>query len=258
MKKNIVVFSGAGLSKESGIDTFRDTQDGMWNNYNVEEVATPQGWKKDREKVLQFYNERRAELAEVEPNQAHIDLVALEREYNVINVTQNVDNLLERAGATNIIHLHGELTKARGCMYDNKPSQLDQVYDIGYNEIKIGDKCKVTDSQLRPHVVWFGEYPFEVDKAYQAMRNADILIVIGTSLEIAYTLHLLNEVSHKGDENYGGRKECEIYFIDPNPVRRLEAYGLKVNYIVKPATEGVGELVKTLLNRATGGVETNV
>lgn len=258
MKKKIVVFSGAGLSRESGILTFRDVKDGLWNNYKIDEVATPEGWKKDREKVLQFYNERRAQLPTVEPNSAHIALASLENEYDVTVVTQNVDDLHERAGSTNILHLHGELTKARGCYYDNKPSTLDQVYDIGYNEIKVGDRCKTTDSQLRPHIVWFGEYPFDVDKAYQAMRSADILIVVGTSLQIGYTLHLLSEVSREGDEHYGGKKGCEIYFVDPQPTRSLEAYGLKVNYIIKPATEGIGDLVNTLLVRATGGAETNV
>jgi NAD-dependent deacetylase len=133
-------------------------------------------------------------------------------------------------------------------MYENKPSQLDQIYDIGYNEVKIGDKCKVTDSQLRPHICWFGEYPFDVDKAYQAMRKADILIVVGTSLQIGYTLSLLAEVDN----------ETEIYFVDPQPTRSLEAYGLKVNYITKSATDGIGNLVNTLLTRATGGAETNV
>ena len=248
MKKNVVIFSGAGLSRESGILTFRDVKDGLWNNFKIDEVATPQGWKRNREQVLQFYNERRAQLPTVEPNAAHIALASLEQEYNVINVTQNVDDLLERAGATNILHLHGELTKVRSCMYENKPSQLDQIYDIGYNEVKIGDKCKVTDSQLRPHICWFGEYPFDVDKAYQAMRKADILIVVGTSLQIGYTLSLLAEVDN----------ETEIYFVDPQPTRSLEAYGLKVNYITKPATDGIGELVKNLLVRATGGTETNV
>lgn len=253
MKKRIVIFSGAGISAESGVSTFRNNN-GLWNNYNIEEVATPQGWKTDREKVLRFYNERRLQLPTVQPNDAHKALVSLENEYDVTIVTQNVDDLHERAGSTNIIHLHGELTKARGCYYDNKPSTLDQIYDIGYNEIKVGDRCKTTDSQLRPHIVWFGEYPFDVDKAYQAMRNADILIVVGTSLQIGYTLHLLSEVKLGGTDE----KPCEIYFVDPYPTRSLEAYGLKVNYITKLATEGIGDLVNTLLVRATGGAETNV
>lgn len=253
MKKKIVVFSGAGISAESGVSTFRNNN-GLWDNYNIEEVATPQGWKKDREKVLKFYNERRAQLPTVQPNDAHKALVSLENEYDVTIVTQNVDDLHERAGSTNILHLHGELTKARGCYYDNKPSTLDQIYDIGYNEIKVGDKCEFTDSQLRPHIVWFGEYPFDVDKAYQAIRKTDILIIVGTSLQIGYTINLLSEAKLAGsDEN-----PCEIYYVDPQPMRYLDNYGLKINYIQKLATEGITELVNNLLNRATGGAERNV
>ena len=193
-KKKIVVFTGAGISRESGILTFRDVKDGLWNNHNLEDVATIEGWRKDREKVLAFYNERRQELINVTPNGAHNALVELENDYDVTIITQNVDDLHERAGSTNVVHLHGELTKARGCMYNNKTSPLDNVVNIGYADIKIGDKCSVSDSQLRPHIVWFGEYPFEIDKAFKSVRDADILLIIGTSLQITYTIDMLNNV----------------------------------------------------------------
>ena len=182
----------------------------------------------------------RSKLPTVEPNDAHRALAALEEEYDVTVITQNVDNLHERGGSTNIIHLHGELIKARGCMYDNKQSPLDEVIDIGYNEIQIGDKCPITGSQLRPHIVWFGEYPFGVQEAFQAVHEADILLVIGTSLQISYTLDMLNQVS----------READIYYIDPSPMQYLTNYGLKVNYIRKSATEGVTELVQTLITKA--------
>jgi len=245
MKKKIAVFTGAGISKESGIMTFRDAQDGLWYNFNVDEVATPEGWVKDREKVLRFYNERRSQLPTVQPNDAHKALVALEEEYDVTIITQNVDDLHERAGSTNIIYLHGELTKARGRMYNHKESQLDQIYDIGYKDINLGDKCSVTGSQLRPHIVWFGEYPFGIQEAYAAIYRADILLIVGTSLQISYTLDMLNNVRRVGTP-------CEIYYIDPKPMHYLDNYGLKVNYIEKTAVEGVSEVVNNLIIRVIG------
>jgi NAD-dependent deacetylase len=256
--KKIVVFSGAGLDKESGIATFRDSKNGVWNNYKIDEVATPEGWKNDKEKVLQFYNERRQQLPEVQPNEAHMSLVSLEKEYQVIHLTQNVSDLLERAGATNVIHLHGELTKARSSFYDSNNVPKDEVIDIGYNDIKLGDKCEKRGAQLRPHIVWFGEYPLGVIEAYRAIEKADILIIIGTSLQIGYTLDMLNSVKRKGGKLYGGDSLCKIYFVDPKPMRYLDNYGLEVNYIEKPAVEGVGELVNNLLNQANGGAEKNV
>lgn len=238
MKKKIAIFSGAGLDRESGVLTFRDCKDGLWNNHKIEDVATPEGWRKDRKKVLEFYNERRQQMPEVVPNDAHKALVTLEEHFDVINVTQNVSDLLERAGAKNVIHLHGELTKARGCFYDSKSSPLDNIVDVGYNDINIGDMCTVSGSQLRPHIVWFGEMPFGVDRAYQAVRNADILLIVGTSLQIGYTLPMLAEAK-------GG---CEIIYIDPEPMKYLEQYGLKVTYVKEPAVKGVTELVTLLLN----------
>ena len=245
MKKKVVIFSGAGLDRESGVLTFRDCKDGLWNNYKIDEVATKEAWSKNREKVLDFYNQRRRELPNVEPNDAHRALVRLEDKYRVVNVTQNVSDLLERAGASDIIHLHGELTKARGCYH--KSEGLDTKYivkEIGYNDITIGDKCEYTDSQLRPHICWFGEWPYETDRAYDEVAFADILIIVGTSLEISYTLSMLGQLRHKFLTG-----ECEVYYVDPNPSTHMEAYGIKPTYIRKVASEGLNELVEDLLNR---------
>ena len=245
MKKKIVVFTGAGISKESGIDTFRDAQSGLWYNFNVDDVATPEGWKKDRNKVLDFYNQRRSQLPLVQPNDAHKALAALEAEYDVCIVTQNIDDLHERSGSTDIIHLHGELTKARGSAYINIPNWLDKVIDIGYGEIKVGDLCPHSSSQLRPHIVWFGEYPFGVDEAYSAIRNADVLMIVGTSLQISYTLNILRSVKTSPTQ-------AEIIYIDPKPMHYLDNYGLSVEYIEKTAVEGVTEVVNRLITQAIG------
>lgn len=242
MKKKIVIFSGAGISAESGVQTFRGLKNSMWNNYKIEDVATIEAWGKDCEKVLQFYNERRKQMPDVFPNDAHKALVKLEDKYDVMVVTQNVDDLHERAGSTNILHLHGELTKACDSMLKKNK------YDIGYADINIGDKCNVTGSQLRPDIVWFGEYPYHVNRAYQAVSNTDILIIIGTSLQIGYTLDLLNQV-RRGNEYPSLPKEpCRIIYIDPSPMTYLENYGLKVEYIKKGAIEGVNEIVSELLS----------
>jgi len=240
--KKIVIFTGAGISAESGVQTFRDAKTGLWNNHNIDDVATISGWRKNRELVLNFYNELRTSMPNFEPNDAHKALVELEEEYDVKIITQNVDDLHERAGSKNIIHLHGELTKARGAIYDHKSSPADNVIDIGYKEIKIGDKCPLTGSQLRPHIVWFGEYPFGVSEACEAISQCDILLIIGTSLQISYTLDVLNKVKRSTIDNNG----CDIYYIDPKPMHYLDNYGLTVNYVDKKAVEGVREIVNKL------------
>lgn len=237
-KKKIVVFSGAGISKESGIDTFRDSKDGLWNNYKVDEVATIEGWRKNRSKVLSFYNERRKQMPEVQPNDAHIALSRLEDKYDVTVVTQNVDDLHERGGSKNIIHLHGELTKA--CDVMTKKNK----YDIGYDDIELGTKCQETDSQLRPDIVWFGEMPYRVDEAYDAVYNADVLLIVGTSLQITYTLDMLNNVRQTVSD---ASNPCRIVYIDPSPMRYLDNYGLNVEYVTKSAVEGVCLIVDELL-----------
>lgn len=239
MKKKVVVFTGAGISKESGVDTFRDSVDGLWENHKIEEVCTLDGWRKDREKVLNFYNDRRKQMPMVEPNDAHKALVKLEEHFDVTIVTQNVDDLHERGGSRNIIHLHGELTKARGSMYHHKPSPFDAVYDIGYGDINIGDKCKVSGSQLRPHIVWFGEYPFRVDEAYREFLSADIVIIVGTSLQIGYTLSFFDNLP----------KGFDVIYIDPNPSHDLDTLDLNIEYVEKGAVEGVTEIVERIINK---------
>lgn len=242
-KKKIVVFSGAGLDRESGVLTFRDCKDGLWNNHKIEDVATPEGWAKDPAKVLEFYNERRRQMPEVEPNGAHTALAELENAYDVIHVTQNVSDLLERAGATKVYHLHGELTKVRAAKPKlksfNNPVGLK---DIGYADVNLGDLSEENGEQLRPHIVWFGEMPEYTSQSLKAIEEADILIIVGTSLNIGYTLPMLAQANTIMGEN-----PCKAYYIDPSPSRDLDNYDMKIEYIKKPAVEGVRTLVNKLL-----------
>lgn len=247
--KKIVVFSGAGLDKESGISTFRDSSSGLWNNFKIDDVATLDGWRKDRSKVLEFYNQRRRELPNVQPNDAHYALVTLESEYDVTHVTQNVTDLLERAGSSKVLHLHGELTKARSSYLNGNPF-MDKLgvnnnpIDIGYNDINLGDKCEKYGAQLRPHIVWFGEYPFFFYNALEAFTEADVIIIIGTSMNIGYTYEFFKNC----------KKDIPIYFIDPEPTKsiELEYPELNIIYIEKSAVEGVNELVNNLIVQAVG------
>jgi len=178
-KKKVLIFTGAGISVESGVPAFRVGDDGLWLNHKVEDVATPEGWRRDKEKVLNFYNMRRSQLKTIEPNLAHKIIAELEKDFDVTVVTQNVDNLHERAGSTNIIHLHGELTKVRSTL---DPSL---IYDWT-EDCNLGDKCE-KGSQLRPHIVWFGEnldYK-NTDLASDAASESDVCIVVGTSMKVA-------------------------------------------------------------------------
>ncbi|MES2797630.1 MAG: NAD-dependent deacylase [Bacteroidota bacterium] len=176
MKKHLVVLSGAGISAESGIPTFR-ASDGLWENHRIEEVATPEGFQRNPALVLQFYNERRTKAANVSPNLGHLILAELEQDFKVTVITQNVDNLHERAGSTHVIHLHGELAKARSSRNPN------EIIEIGSKEIKLGDKAP-DGSQLRPHIVWFGEAVPMIELAAEIVASADILVVVGTSLQV--------------------------------------------------------------------------
>ncbi|MDN5211503.1 NAD-dependent deacylase [Fulvivirgaceae bacterium BMA12] len=196
-RKKIVVLSGAGVSAESGIATFRDAN-GLWEGYDVMEVATPEGWRKDPELVLDFYNQRRKKALGVIPNDGHKALAALESDFEVSIVTQNIDNLHERAGSSRVIHLHGELFKSR--------STLDSglIYDIEGWELNLGDKCE-KGSQLRPHVVWFGEMVPAMEMAVREVTSADIFIVVGTSLQVYPAAGLIDYVSG----------EVPTYIIDP-------------------------------------------
>jgi len=229
MKEKIAIFTGAGISVESGVESFRDKGDGLWYNYDVEEVATIEGWNKNPSKVLEFHNMLRDKLKLIEPNDAHKALKLLEEKFDVTIITQNVDDLHERAGSSNILHLHGELFKSRSVL-DNEtlypcPDRLD-----------IGDMCKL-DGQLRPHTVLFGEYPYNIKEAYDAIDNCDYLLIIGTSLQISYTIPMLNVSG----------KDIEVYFIDPKPVHYLDQFGLAINYINKKAVKGVTDLVDKFL-----------
>jgi len=196
--KKIIVLSGAGISAESGIKTFRDS-DGLWEGHDVMEVATPQGWKKNQELVLDFYNQRRKQALSSEPNAAHIALAELEKNFDVTIITQNVDNLHEKAGSIKVMHLHGELFKSR--------STLDEslIYDMKGWELKQGDKCE-KGSQLRPHIVWFGEEVPMMDVAIKETLKADIFIVIGTSLVVYPAASLVDYAP----------ANAKIYVIDQN------------------------------------------
>lgn len=196
--KKIVVLTGAGISAESGVKTFRD-DNGLWRNYRFEEVASPEAWNRDPELVMEFYNIRRKQLLEVNPNPAHYALARLEENYAVQIITQNVDDLHERAGSSDILHLHGELRKARST------ADPALIYDVEGWELKLGDKC-VKGSQLRPHVVWFGEPVDNILPAMDIAAKADIFMVIGTSLVVYPAAGLIDYVDAK----------AEKFLVDPN------------------------------------------
>ncbi|WP_406683155.1 NAD-dependent deacylase [Seonamhaeicola sp. MEBiC1930] len=224
MKKHIVVLTGAGMSAESGVKTFRDAG-GLWEGHDVMEVASSQGYKANPELVLDFYNQRRRQLFEVEPNSAHIDLAKLEVNYNVTIVTQNVDDLHERAGSSNILHLHGELLKVRSTYDENDILEWKK-------DLVLGDLCN-KGYQLRPHIVWFGEDLPLISKAMEICETADILLIIGTSMQVYPAAGLMYYVN----------EETPIYYIDPNPALSNKS---NVTVISKPATIGMKEMINLL------------
>ena len=229
--EKIVVLTGAGVSAESGIKTFRDAG-GLWEGHDVMEVASPEGWHKNRELVLDFYNQRRRQLKEVEPNMAHKALVELEAEYDVIIVTQNVDDLHERAGSKNIIHLHGELTKSRSTL---DPSL---VYEC-HTDIIIGDKCE-KGSQLRPHIVWFGEQVPMLQLAAEVIYDAHHVIIIGTSMQVYPAAGLVGYAP----------QDAQIYYVDPKPAINYELSSRSnLQVISEKAGSGVKKLVEELLQK---------
>ena len=219
--KHIVVLSGAGISQESGIKTFRDSN-GLWEDHDVMEVASPQGFHANPELVLRFYNQRRAQLKEVQPNDAHRFFAALEKSYKVTVITQNVDDLHERAGSTEVIHLHGELKKSRSVKNENDifPQEGD---------IQLGDLA-ADGGQLRPHIVWFGEAVPEMERAIEIVLTADIFIVIGTSLQVYPAASLIDYVPFGKD----------IYVVDPHPVYHSNSRHFK--HFPYKAVEGVEKL----------------
>ena len=225
-KKKIVVLTGAGVSAESGITTFRDS-DGLWENHKVEDVASIEGWYRNPQLVLDFYNARRAQLPTVRPNAAHVAIAGLENEYDVTVVTQNVDNLHERAGSTRIIHLHGELTKVRpeNCFNEVDGFSEETVFDIGADEIHVGDVAP-NGAQLRPHIVWFGEAVPKIEAAINAVEAADILLIVGTSLQVYPAAGLYRFA----------KMDTPIYIVDPKDVPVRDG---RITHIKDVATAGM-------------------
>ena len=222
--KNIVVFTGAGISAESGLGTFRDSG-GLWDNYKIEDVATPDAFKKNPELVLEFYNIRRRQLLSSSPNNAHYALNKLQQNFNLQIITQNIDDLHERSGSNNVLHLHGKLRQSKSTL-DNK------LYEIEGSELNLGDICP-NGAQLRPNVVWFGEAVPMMDVAIEIVKTADIFIIIGTSLNVYPAASLIHYASNS----------CEKYIIDPN----ADDYQ-GINVIRKKASESVPILVDQLIS----------
>jgi NAD-dependent deacetylase len=227
MKKKLVVLSGAGISQESGLKTFRD-MGGLWENYSVDDVASIDGWYRNPELVMDFYNQRRKQLFEAEPNPGHFGIAELEKWFDVNVVTQNVDDLHERAGSSKVLHLHGELRKVR--------STIDSglIYTLDGWELKMGDKCE-KGSQLRPHIVWFGEAVPAIYNAIPVVENADIIVVIGTSMLVYPAAGLVHYA----------RPEAPVFVVDPN---RPEVVLKNVVYIDEKAGTGV-EILKLKLEK---------
>lgn len=223
--KKLIVLSGAGISAESGVKTFRDS-DGLWENHRIEDVATPEGFAKNPRLVLEFYNQRRKQLKEVSPNMAHYALCELEQYYDVHIITQNVDDLHERAGSANVLHLHGELRKARPVNNGEKIIPCED--DLNWGDL---DENGI---QLRPHIVWFGENVPEMENAIKITSTADIFLVIGTSMQVYPAAALINYVPN----------HCELYVIDPN---LPNTYTKSDNHFKMTATEGMEKLKDMLM-----------
>lgn len=228
-KRTVAVLTGAGISAESGIKTFRDA-DGLWEGHNVMDVASPEGWARDQELVLDFYNQRRQQLLEVEPNAAHRDLVQLEEQYDVHIVTQNVDDLHERGGSQNIIHLHGELLKVRSLGDSRLVYQWEK-------DLVTGDVCE-KGHQLRPHIVWFGEAVPMLEKAAEIVSRADVILIIGTSMQVYPAAGLVGYAM----------PSASIYYIDPRPSVNYElSMRPNLKIVAENASTGVRKVVDELL-----------
>lgn len=228
MKKKIVFFTGAGVSAESGLATFRESKNGLWNNYRIEDVCTPEAWNKDKKLVLDFYNFRRKQCLEAKPNKAHILIAEFEKDFDVTVITQNVDNLHERAGSSKIIHLHGELMKVRSSVKPNL------IYDW-VKDVNIGDKCE-DGFQLRPHIVWFGESldNIKIEEAIDAIMKCDFCVILGTSLQVSPA---------NGIPTYL-KDNAELFVIDPNDVPIN--FHSNVNFIKAKAEEGMEVFKKNI------------
>jgi NAD-dependent deacetylase len=227
MRKKLVVLSGAGISAESGLKTFRD-EDGLWEGHDVMQVATPEGWMANPKLVLDFYNQRRRQLHEIQPNKGHIILAELESDFDVQIITQNVDNLHEKAGSTNIVHLHGELLKVRSTV--NETDIFEWHQDLNW-----GDVCQ-EGHQLRPHVVWFGELVPALEEAIPIVEQADYLVVVGTSMQVYPAAGLIHYA----------KNNVPVFYVDPNPAT---IYELKnpLEIIPMTATEGMEKIRQKLL-----------
>ena len=225
--KKISILTGAGMSAESGLRTFRDS-DGLWESHNVYDVATPEAWQRDPELVLKFYNERRRQIQKAKPNKAHLALAKLEKKYDVRIITQNIDDLHERGGSTQVLHLHGEINKVRSTV----DSRL--IYELDHWEMKMGDTCE-KGFQLRPHIVWFGEAVPMIEKAIPIVEMADVVMVIGTSLSVYPAAGLLNYATSSSQK----------YYIDPKGYEGDNHYPIEM--IKETAGVGVPRLVDQLL-----------
>ena len=234
--KKITVLTGAGVSAESGVSTFRDS-DGLWENHKVEDVASIEGWYRNPQLVLDFYNARRKQLPQVRPNAAHLAIADLEKDYKVTVITQNVDNLHERAGSTKIIHLHGELTKVRpeNCCNGRDGFSEETVFDIGSDEINLGDMAP-NGAQLRPHIVWFGEAVPKIEAAIDAVEAADILLIVGTSLQVYPAAGLYRYA----------KMDTPIYIINPKDVPARDS---RITHIREVATKGMEEFKNILKSK---------
>lgn len=228
-KKKLVVLTGAGISAESGLKTFRDS-DGLWEGYNIEDVATPRAWRKDPQLVLDFYNFRRKNVLDAKPNAAHYGLAALQTDFDVTIITQNIDDLHERAGSTNILHLHGEILKMRS------ERNEDLIYEIK-DDIKMGDKAE-DGFQLRPHIVWFEEPVPKIEEAIPIVQAADIFAVVGTSLAVYPAAGLLQYT----------RTGIPVFIIDKK-IPPISSVG-NLTFIEKPATAGIGDLLQLLTGQS--------
>jgi len=226
--KNITILTGAGISAESGIKTFRDS-DGLWENHKVTDVATPEAWARDPELILRFYNDRRKQIRLAQPNKAHLALAQLEKSYNVSIITQNIDDLHERAGSSQVMHLHGEINQSRSSINANL------IYAVDAVEMKMGELCEL-NTQLRPNIGWFGEAVPMIEQAIPLMAKADIVIVIGTSLQVYPAAGLLDFAS----------ATTKVYNIDPNSTMDSDDENLSI--IKQKAGLAVPQLVQNLLN----------
>ncbi|MBO4757598.1 MAG: NAD-dependent protein deacylase [Bacteroidales bacterium] len=235
MKEKIAVLTGAGVSAESGLGTYRDNG-GLWDNYDPMEVASIDGWYRNRKLVLDFYNMQRAKLRDAQPNAAHLAIAALEDKYDVTVITQNVDNLHEKAGSTRVIHLHGEATKVRpeSGVYDDSYSERE-VIDVGYEPVNLGDKAS-NGSQLRPHIVFFGEAVPKIERAIDIVSAADLLLIVGTSMQVYPAAGLYRYADPK----------TPIYVVDPAD---LPLHDPRITHIKDVATKGMEKFTKILEER---------